>query len=356
MAVKKKANRRVRATATSKKKRAPARRSPSRRASRPAAVSVNTLAAPLVEALVRNAEALRIKVDRLKNGVRIIDAGISVPGSLEVGRIVTEICMGGLGRANIRAANVFGQWKWHIDVTSANPVIACLGSQYAGWSLSHGSGKEGFNALGSGPARALGSREELFAELAYRDRSAEAVMVIEVDKLPPVELAQKIADMCKVNPRKLTLILTPTSSLAGSVQVVGRVLEVALHKVHAVGFPLHEVVDGAASAPLCPPAPDFLNAMGRTNDAIIFGGQVHLFVSSSDEAAADLANKLPSNGSRDFGKPFGQMFKDCGYDFYKIDPMLFSPARATVTSMKTGRSFSAGGLHEALLNKSFGVE
>jgi methenyltetrahydromethanopterin cyclohydrolase len=357
MAAKKKAKKkpiRNTATAVRKKKPSPARRPQRKSATAP--VSVNTLAGPLVEALVRHQQAFRVSVDRLKNGVRIIDAGITVPGSLEVGRIVTEICMGGLGRANLRAANVFGQWKWHIDVTSVSPVIACLGSQYAGWSLSHGSGKEGFNALGSGPARALGSREELFTELAYRDRADEAVMVIEVDKQPPLEMTQKIADMCKVSPRRLTLILTPTSSLAGAVQVVGRVLEVAMHKVHAVGFPLEEIVDGAASAPLCPPAPDFLNAMGRTNDAIIFGGQVHLFVNSSDEAAQDLANKLPSNGSRDFGKPFGQIFKDYGYDFYKVDPMLFSPARAVVTSMKTGRSFAAGALHEALLNKSFGVE
>jgi methenyltetrahydromethanopterin cyclohydrolase len=321
-----------------------------------APVSVNVLAAPIVDTLVRNAQALRIRVLRLKNGVRIIDAGIEVPGSIEVGRLVTEICMGGLGRVLIRSANVFGMWKWHIDVISLNPVLACLASQYAGWSLSHGSGKEGFNALGSGPARALGSREVLFAELAYHDKAGSAVMVIEVDKLPPLELTGKIAQMCKVKPRQLTVILTPTSSLAGSVQVIGRVLEVAMHKAHAVGFPLNEIVDGAASAPLCPPAPDFLNAMGRTNDAIVFGGQVHLFVNSSDEAARDLAAKLPSNGSRDFGKPFAQVFKDYGYDFYKIDPQLFSPARAVVTSVKTGRSYVAGALHEALLNKSFGVE
>jgi methenyltetrahydromethanopterin cyclohydrolase len=305
--------------------------------------------------MVTHAAALRVQVQRLRNGVRVIDAGIQMPGGLEVGRRVTEICMGGLGRVNIRFANVFARWKWHVDVSSVNPVLACLASQYAGWSLNDSSGKGGFKALGSGPARALGSREELFQELKYRDRAGVACMVIEVDKLPPVELAGKIAQMCGVSPRKLTLILTPSSSLAGSVQVVGRVLEVALHKVHAVGFPLGEIIDGTATAPLCPPAPDGLSAMGRTNDAIIFGGQVHLYVSSGDAEAEALANKLPSSGSRDFGKPFAQVFKDYGYDFYRIDPLLFSPARVVVTSVKTGRSFHAGALHEELLNHSFGV-
>lgn len=336
-------------------RRRAARSAPVRARAASAPLSVNTLAAPIVENLVSNQQALRVQVRRLSNGVRIVDAGIEAAGGLEVGRMVTEICMGGMGRALIRSANLFGRWKWHIDVHSTNPVLACLASQYAGWSLSHGSGREGFNALGSGPARALGSREELFHELAYRDSAGEAVMVIEVDRPPPLELTQKIADMCRVNPRRLTLILTPTPSLAGSVQVIGRVLEVAMHKVHAIGFPLGEIVDGAASAPLCPPAPDFLNAMGRTNDAIIFGGHVHLFVASGDDAAQDLANRLPSHASRDFGKPFAQIFKDYGYDFYKIDPMLFSPARAAVTSMKTGRTFHAGALHEELLDRSFGV-
>ena len=66
-------------------------------------------------------------------------------------------------------------------------------------------------------------------------------------------------------------------------QIVARVLEVALHKVHTLGFPLEQVRDGSGSAPVPPPAPDFLNAMGRTNDAIIFGGVVELFVDAEDD-------------------------------------------------------------------------
>ena len=36
---------------------------------------------------------------------------------------------------------------------------------------------------------------------------------------------------------------------------------------------LHNIVDGMATAPLPPPAPSFVVAMGRTNDAIIYGGE-----------------------------------------------------------------------------------
>jgi methenyltetrahydromethanopterin cyclohydrolase len=321
----------------------------------PPAVSVNALAAPLVHKMIAEAAALRLKVDRMSNGTTVVDAGIAVRGGLEAGRQIAEICMGGLGRVNIRSASLFDNWTWQLDVWSSNPVTACLASQYAGWSLSHGEGKGAFYALGSGPARALGSREELFQELGYRDQFGEAFMVIEVDKVPPVEVADKIAEMCKVPADKLTLILTPTTSLAGGVQVVGRVLEVVMHKAHAVGFPLEKIVDGSATAPINPPCGDFLNAMGRTNDAIIFGGQAQLYVDCTDAEAEDLAQKLPSSGSRDFGKPFAQVFKDYKYDFYQIDAMLFSPARVLVTAMKSGKSFAAGQLHPELLDRSFGI-
>jgi methenyltetrahydromethanopterin cyclohydrolase len=145
--------------------------------------------------------------------------------------------------------------------------------------------------------------------------------------------------------------VTPSS---GTVQVVGRVLEVALHKVHALGFPLQHIVDGSASAPIAPPAPDFLNAMGRTNDAILFGGVAQLYVDCEDDAAADLAQKLPSSASRDYGRPFAEVFKEVKYDFYKIDPMLFAPARVVVSNLRTGKSFRAGQINTELLAKSFG--
>ncbi len=316
--------------------------------------SVNQLAGSIVDKMIANAQALRLGVENLSNGTTVIDAGVKVLGGLEAGRLVGEICLGGLGTVSFSSGTNFRNWRTNIDVYSSNPVLACLASQYAGWSLSHGEGKEKFMALGSGPARALGSSEPLFDELGYRDKSDTAVMVIEVDKNPPAELADEIAERCKVNAENLTIILTPTSSLAGGVQVVARSLETSLHKAHELHFPLDKIVDGFASAPVSPPHTDFVKAMGRTNDAILFGGEVHLFVDAENDEAEDLANKLPSSSSNDYGKPFADIFKDSGYDFYKIDPLLFSPAKVTVSSVKTGKSFHAGNLDEKLLDQSFG--
>jgi methenyltetrahydromethanopterin cyclohydrolase len=312
--------------------------------------NVNLLARPLVERMLADPAYYRVALSGLDCGTTIIDAGIEASGGLEAGRCIGEICLGGLGRVGIRAADTFDHWRWHVDVS----VIACLASQYAGWSLNHGEGKGAFRALGSGPARSVGSREPLFDELGYRNPAGETCLVLEVDRVPPVEIAEKIASYCKIDPDELTLILTPTSSLAGAVQIVARVLEVALHKVHELKFPLGSIIDGAGSAPIPPPSGDFLTAMGRTNDAILFGGQVHLFVDSSDDEAKELAENLPSMASRDFGKPFATVFKDVEYDFYKIDPMLFSPASVAVTVLKSGRTFRAGELRADLLEQSFG--
>ncbi|MDO9103491.1 MAG: methenyltetrahydromethanopterin cyclohydrolase [Methylovulum sp.] len=321
--------------------------------------SVNKLSQPLVQELLNHADKLRLDVQKSANGCTIIDAGIKAPGGLEAGRIITEICLGGMGTVSISQSSYTDKWPLTVNVHTSNPVLACLGSQYAGWSLSH----EKYYALGSGPARALATKtkegvtspvEELYKELGYQDQFGQTVLVIENDKIPPVEIIDKVASACGVSPENLTLIVTPTSSLAGCVQVVGRVLEVAMHKAHALHFPLEHIIDGSGSAPICPPHPDFVQAMGRTNDAILFAGLVHIFVKGTDEAAEKLAHELPSSTSKDYGKPFAQIFKEYQYDFFKVDAMLFSPASVIVTAMESGNSFRAGRLDNELLNLSFG--
>ncbi|MEO6024735.1 MAG: methenyltetrahydromethanopterin cyclohydrolase [Burkholderiales bacterium] len=313
--------------------------------------SVNGLTQPLVEELKNQADALRLRIETLSNGTTLIDAGIHAIGGLEAGRRIAEICMGGLGFVSLQTGT--GRWPISLSVDATNPVLACLGSQYAGWSLSHGEGKGAFRALASGPGRALALKEELFSELGYRDAATSTCFVLEVDSHPPLEIIAKVARDCGVAPERLTFILTPTRSLAGVVQIVARVLEVALHKVHALGFPLGQIIDGAGTAPLPPPAKDFIISMGRTNDAILFGGRVQLYVDCSDADARDLAEKLPASASRDYGESFAQIFKAVEYDFYKIDPMLFAPAEVIVSTLKGGKTFRAGKINETLLESSF---
>jgi methenyltetrahydromethanopterin cyclohydrolase len=316
-----------------------------------ATASVNALAGEIVDRLVAGADRYRVSVSRGASGELLIDAGARAPGGIDAGLLLTEICMGGLGRVSLAHAPGAEKWPFWLTVGSSDPVVACLASQYAGWSLSH----EKFFALGSGPGRAQARVEKLFEELSYADRASRVTIVLESGSPPPKEVVEKVADKSGVAPDKVTFVYAPTQSLAGSVQVVGRVLEVALHKAHELHFPLDNIVDGVATAPLSPPHPDFVTAMGRTNDAIIYAGRAHLFVKGTAAAAKELAEKLPSSNSRDYGRPFADIFKAYKGDFYQIDGSLFSPAEALVTAVETGETFRAGEINVALLDKSFGA-
>jgi methenyltetrahydromethanopterin cyclohydrolase len=315
--------------------------------------SVNAKVEPLVKALIDDADALRIDVTQGPLGECRIDCGDRAVGGLEAGRRIAEICLGGLGHVALETTDTDSAWPFVVTVHTAQPVLACLGSQYAGWSLSGEDNGKKYNVLGSGPARAIGSSEKLFDELGYRDEANSGTLVLEADNPPPPALVQQVAKACRLKPDRLSFVYAPTSSLAGTVQIAARCLEVALHKSHELQFPLNHIIDGIATAPLPPPAPNFVEAMGRTNDAIIYGGRAQLFVSGGAKEAKALAENLPSLKSKDYGKPFADIFAAVKGDFYAIDRMLFSPAMVTVTSLKSGESFIGGRIDTAVLSRSF---
>jgi methenyltetrahydromethanopterin cyclohydrolase len=316
-------------------------------------VSVNARAAELVVRLVADADALKIGVTCGELGETLVDAGSGHRGSIAAGLRIAEICMGGLGTVQLLPSVATPRWPWAIAARSSNPVVACLASQYAGWRLAHGEGADAFFALGSGPARALARREPVFETLAYTDQADSATIVLESGRPPPAAIVAQVARDCGVPPDRLTIIYAPTQSLAGGAQIIARALEVALHKAYELKFPLDRIVDGIGMAPLCPPHPDFVTAMGRTNDAIIYAGQAQLFVLGPASEARGLAERLPSETSHHYGQPFAEIFSRFKGDFYAIDPMLFSPAEVIVSAIETGESFHAGHVNPNLLDVSF---
>ncbi|MGH6762032.1 MAG: methenyltetrahydromethanopterin cyclohydrolase [Phyllobacterium sp.] len=312
---------------------------------------LNSNAQKIVDAMIADAGRLGIGYSRGSLGEHLIDAGSAHPGGLEAGLRLVEICMGGLGTVSASLDPLSRQWPLGINVRSSQPVLACLGSQYAGWQLSH----EKYFAMGSGPVRALARVEPLFEEISYREPDASSsVIVLEANKPPPPEIVEKVVKAAGLEPHALTFVYAPTQSLTGCVQIVGRVLEVAMHKAHDLKFPLDAIVDGIGRAPIPAPHPDFLQAMGRTNDAIIYGGLVQLFVRGSAKAARNLAEQLCSEASRDYGQPFSEIFKKFNGDFYAIDPHLFSPAEVIVTAIETGDTFRSGKNNNAMLGQSLG--
>jgi len=311
---------------------------------------LNDNAQRIADDMIRDAELLRVTVSKGAQGECLIDAGARAAGGVDAGLRLAAASMGGLGTISAVMNGGLSKWPFSLEVRSSQPVLACLAAQYAGWNLS----SDGYFAMGSGPARAIARVEPLFQSLTYRDAAASAVLVLETAQPPPPVVVEKVARATGLPPENLTFLYAPTQSVAGTVQIVARVLEVALHKANDLKFPLDHIVEGIGTAPVPAPHPNFLTAMGRTNDAIIYGGLVQLFVRGEAEAASELARQLPSRASRDYGQPFGEIFKQFKGDFYAIDPLLFSPAEVIVTAIETGDTFRAGGRDLDMLGRSLG--
>jgi methenyltetrahydromethanopterin cyclohydrolase len=313
---------------------------------------LNQRAARVVQQMVECAAELRIDVSQAECGARVIDCGVKAVGGIETGLKLAEVCLSSLGSISLGSStDAAGLASPAIAVRSDNPIRACLASQYAGWQIA---GKK-FFAMGSGPMRAAANKEPLFADIGGGEKADEAVGVLETSSLPPDDICRQIAADCGVAPDKLTLLVARTASLAGTIQVVARSLETALHKLHALKFDLSTIVSGCGIAPLPPIGKNDLQAIGWTNDAVLYGGQVTLWVRGAEKQVSELGSQVPSSGSSAWGEPFGVLFERAGGDFYKLDPLLFSPARVTFIHLDTGRQQSFGTLRPDVLQKSFAV-
>lgn len=316
---------------------------------------LNQRAARLAEAIAADAQTLRVALSH-PVGATVLDLGVNAAGGLEAGRLMAEVCLAGLGEVAITAGDpTLGGWP-AVVVRTDHPLAACMASQYAGWQVAG----DDFFGMGSGPMRAAAGREPLFEEPALKAiASAESpeccVGVLEASALPSPAVCEDLAQKCGVAADKLTLLVAPTDSQAGSVQVVARSVETAMHKLHELGFDLTLIESGWGSAPLPPVAGDALTGIGRTNDAVLYGGHAVLYVRGDDESIAQTGPQTPSSASKDHGRPFKEVFKHYDHDFYKIDKLLFSPAVVTFVNLDTGRTHRFGQIEPEVLAESFGL-
>jgi methenyltetrahydromethanopterin cyclohydrolase len=311
-------------------------------------MTLNERAFAFVAEMVSRADDLQIAVLQV-GGARVLDCGVSAPGGVQAGLALARVCMANRADVTIVPGAVGELPVPHVRVVTDHPVAACMASQYAGWQISVGK----FFAMGSGPMRAHYGKEALYDHIAGREQAPVAVGVLETRKLPDEAVANYLSERLSLPPTQLTLLAAPAASLAGTIQVVARSLETALHKLHELKFDLSQVVAGFGTAPLAPVAADEIGAIGRTNDAILYGGRVTIWVRSEDAQLAEIGPRVPSSASPDHGAPFGQIFERYNRDFYKIDPMLFSPAQIVFHNLATGRSHAFGHVEPGVLKLSF---
>jgi methenyltetrahydromethanopterin cyclohydrolase len=245
----------------------------------------------------------------------------------KLGLIVADASMGLLGKTRIDEGTLT------VEI-SRDPVIATLGCQLAGWAIDI----DGKKRLGSGPARILAKKPgKIIDATGYAESSEKAALIIETDKLPGAEECKRILDETKA--KELIVAAFREDSTVGLINVLARIVEVGMFRLHNIGYDTKKVVWAKGSVSIPPLGKDI---MYTSNDAIIYRGTVSLETEGWD---ADLTDKTVSKASLSYGKNFKEIFTEAGSDFYKIDPRIFAPAQIKVKDLLDGKSYSAGGVY-----------
>jgi len=308
--------------------------------------SINRMAVELVDEALDFAEELKIAPYELDSGATVLDFGIEVDGGVEAGVLLAEIQTAGLATVTTGMGRIDGAPVPHVELSTDHPGVALLCSQKAGWELDF----EFFDGLGSGPARALVGKETEFEAVGYYDEFDLTVLAVESINLPDDEIAGHVADLASVEESGVFLPAYALGSVAGSVAAGSRAPELAVWQLFEAGYAPGSVVSVSGSAPISPVSYDESEAMARTNDAVAYGGEVHLTVTEDDDAL----QQVTSDAASEFGQPFFEIFDRHDWDFEALPESVFGPAAATVDVID-GPTYRFGERNEELLAESFGI-
>ena len=306
--------------------------------------SLNRMAIELVDEALDFADELGVVVHELDDEATVLDFGVDVESGVEAGMLLVEIQTAGLATVQTSAGEVAGAPRTHVELSTDRPGLALLGAQKAGWELS----VDGYEGLASGPARALVAEEDEYARLGYRDDFELTALAVESDALPTAAVADHVAERTGVESSAVFLPAFATGSVAGSVAAAARAAELAVFRLSELGYDPADVVSAAGSAPLAPVSHDEATALARTNDAVAYGGRVHLQVASD----FDRVDEVVSSAAAEYGEPFVDVFEAVEWDYGALPADVFGPAQVTVDVLD-GPTHVVGERHEELLAESF---
>jgi methenyltetrahydromethanopterin cyclohydrolase len=308
--------------------------------------SLNRMAVELVDEALEFADELGIAASELDGGATVLDFGVDVDGGLEAGLLLAEIQTAGLATVQTAMGEVAGAPRPHVELTADDPALALLCSAKAGWELA----VDGFEGLGSGPARALVGEEAEFEAVGYYDEFDLTVLTVEAVDLPTDEVAGHVADRTGVTDSAVYLPTYATGSMAGSVTGAARAAELAVFRLFELGYDPRDVVTASGVAPVAPVTYEEDVAMGRTADAVAYGGRVYLHVREDADVFGDVA----STAAADHGTPLVEAFEAADWDLSALSTSVFAPAQVTV-DVADGPTYVHGEPHEDLLARSFGL-
>jgi len=252
------------------------------------------------------------------------------------------ITMGMMDQGDIRLPTV--------DVAVDKPAIPTLAAQMAGWQLK----TENYFAMGSGPARVLATKpKDIYESLGYSENAQYAVLALESEQLPDEGAVKKVSEKTRIPEENIALIVAPTNSIAGAIQIAARCVEIPVLRLFRLGLPPRSILAGWGRGPIAMMHPKSSKMMGRTNDMLLYAGTTVLCIAPNEDVdLLSLAKKAVSSSSKDYGKPFYQIFKSANWDFYAIDEGLFSIAELVINNVKTGETIRTGKINLEVIKES----
>ena len=316
-------------------------------------ISLNQNVMPKVRQIIASQEKLGCKLITTDCGTKLIDMGINCRGSWEAGLLYARVMLGDLGIVQLGQFPLSGDYTLSsVEIHTNDMLTACFGSQIAGWVIRDSDDV----MVVSGPGRALAAAEsDQFIHLIdYRDNSTEAVLCVQRDKYPSEALITYAAEACGVHTKDLYLLIAPDNCIVGSIQVASRFLEQASHKLYSKGLDPGKVLHCRGSAPIAPVIKDPLKAMGRINDALVYGSELEIWIDANDSEIAKAIHQIVGKtSSPNYNELFQDIFVKGGGAFYLLDPDVNSVGRIQIHNINTGRAFCAGEINYELLRRSF---
>jgi methenyltetrahydromethanopterin cyclohydrolase len=322
----------------------------------------NKSALNLVNKLIDDADRYMVTVEEFECGATLVDAGLTAQGGFQAGEIVTEICQCGNGKARIMPIQYEDTVLISVFVTNDCPAQSILGSQFTGWHVR----LEGFSANASGPGRALAKDpDDPFHKLLFGEESNVAVLLLETDKKPQEAVVLEIAEKCGVSPENLFLIAFSVFSETGSILACARVIEAGLLRLVQVGLDPLLVRHAWGYAPIVSFVSNPDEVKERIKASILCGGVAGFTVEfDDDERLRTMVNQAHGSALKMFQEAkrlaeqnprYKDLFQEAEVDLLKIDPNVVAPAMVTISSLKTGRSFSAGKIDVEALKRALGI-
>ncbi|MEW6623995.1 MAG: methenyltetrahydromethanopterin cyclohydrolase [Bacillota bacterium] len=315
--------------------------------------SVNRNAMEIVRSIIAKHETLNVGVLKYKNGSTIIDMGINYPGGWMAAQYFAEATLGGLGRLNYSIFNLDDLELPQIEIYADRPAIACLSCQLSGWALPEVRNEAGIVPLISGPVRTV-AREDSFAkEFAYQDSNHEVVVALQDNRMPEESLINYIAKTCKVNSQNIYVLVAPTGSIVGCVNVVARTLETSLWRLHHLGMDVNKIAAAWGRAPLPPITKDEYTAMIRTNTYTYYGGTAGFIVECEDNEIEKILHDIPLSPqtTQHYGVSFGELLKEANGNIFEIKDFVHNVTKVIFYNVRTGRTFRIGKIDFEMLKK-----